>query len=198
MITTKRAAASVAFLIATACCTPTTSANLPPTVVLLTSTETGMPAGSGVVIAQGWVLTASHVLPVGTADGLDVAEVIEHPTLDLALLRVPGLLGYAVPLADELPKLHDPVHAIGWHLARQLQRTDGYQGGQPGQMSAPIIHGCSGGAVLNEAGELVGIIMSVGYTNTWTATDGSAVPQAAGYTPITADVVGWISYNLNP
>lgn len=188
--------AAALFLLATACCSPPAQPTvLPaPKVVLLENDETGG-RGSGVVIRDDWVLTAAHCLPMTTANGLPIAESFAHPFEDLALLRVPGIKGSVV--FGELPDTFDPVSAYGWALGRQLQRTDGYAGQLWGEMSAPVIFGCSGGAVVNARGELIGIIITVGAAFTPMG-DSYAVPCVAGYTPLDAVNRGWISYIVNP
>ena len=159
--------------------------------------EGPMGSGSGVVIADGWILTAAHVLPVFTADGNPVGEAIEHPFLDLALIPCEAAVGTGLRMADVLPELHDPLRSYGWWLAVQYQMVEGFQGAAPGESSAPVIHGCSGGAVTNERGELVGIIATVSYARTQMG-DGYAITHMAGYTPIDEDVRGWITLHILP
>lgn len=158
--------------------------------------------GSGVVVVDGWILTAAHILPVTTADGEPVGEAIEHPFLDLALVPCEGVESWGLRISTEPLEVHEPLSAYGFWLARQLQRTDGYQGEYVGEMSAPAVHGCSGGAVVNERGELVGIIEALdamrvydrkskdGYSMRF----GTPVYHMVGYVPMTEDVVGWIIY----
>lgn len=189
--------APAALMVLSACCVYG-AASSHPRVVLLESFRS---SGSGVVIADGWILTAAHNLPKDTADGLPLGEPIRHPFLDLALVPCAGLVGNIV-IAETMPELHDPLSAYGYWLGFQLQRTDGYQSHRPGLMSAAIIPGCSGGAVVNERGELVGIILHIGFigvqdraTGTYSNERGTVVPQVAGYAPLTDDVVGWIIRN---
>ncbi len=182
----KLAAAALVLMIATSC----TSMPLHPDVVLLRGPYS---LGSGVVIAEDWVLTAKHVTPTNTARGLSVTRTIRHPTLDLALLYVPGLPYNGLPIGAA-PKLHDRLYAYGWHMAARYMKTEGYQGGQPNQMSASVIHGCSGGAVVNDRGELVGIISMVAFVATENGDDEYALPHMARYTPTDRAVRGWISY----
>lgn len=174
----------------TACATP----NAPPSVALLIGSEHAQ--GSGVVIADGWILTAAHVGEVSFAFGLAVTERIPHPILDLALIRVPGIIGATVVFGAE-PALHDRLRAYGWWLGSQYQSTEGFAGWQLGEMSAPVIHGCSGGAVVNEAGELVGIIKSVMYGRTPMFGDGYALSNMAQFEPMTSEVIKWITDERN-
>ena len=163
-----------------------------PNVVVLIG-EAGTPRGSGVVIADGWILTAKHVLPVKSVDKMPCIKSIKHPTLDLALVQCPQVRApFGFRIATRKPFVFDRVYAYGWHLGRALMRTEGYQGHYSSNMSAPVIHGCSGGAVVNARGELVGIVKSVSYAWTANRTDGYALPHMAGYTPIASDALDWI------
>ena len=62
---------------------------------------------SSVVIADGWVLTAKHTLPVLLVGGLPHGEVIEHSTLDLVLIHCPGVDQRGLVIAQEWPKVFD-------------------------------------------------------------------------------------------
>lgn len=148
--------------------------------------------GSGVVIEDGWILTAAHVLPVKTADGMPCGEAIKHPTLDLALVPCPGAKAYGLRLAQRPPRMYDRMYAYGWHLGEQLLKTEGYQGNHVGSVSTPVINGCSGGAIVNDRGELVGIVRTVAYKLTASYKDAYAIVHVAGYTPLGDDVLDWI------
>lgn len=149
--------------------------------------------GSGVVVADGWILTAAHVLPITTANGRPCGKPIIHPTLDLALIPCPKMKWNGLTLAEAAPKLYDRLYGYGWHLCRALLKTEGYQGYPQTSMSVPGIHGCSGGAVVNDRGELVGIIRSVAYTGTASGGDMYALPHITGYTPVD---LKWVQANL--
>jgi len=168
-----------------------------PAVVLLEMPGGGR--GSGVVIAPGWLLTCAHCGSAEKAGGLPVTALHVAPggNVDMALMRVPGLKAlHYVPLAYRPAELHDPISTYGYHLGKQFLRTDGYQGLQVEEMSAPIIHGCSGGAVVNKAGELLGVITWVKYTGTWSGADGVPLPHMSGYTPLTDELRTWIFMTL--
>ena len=176
-----------------------TTAPQHPAVVLLEMPQGGR--GSGVIVAPDWLLTCAHCASAHTAGGLPVASVHIAPggSVDMALMNVPGLRAASyVPIAAAGARLHDPVSAYGYHLGKQFQRTDGYQGAEADEMSAQIIHGCSGGAVVNADGELLGVIAWVRYTSTWSGRDGVPMPHMAGYTPITDALRAWISETLTP
>lgn len=154
-----------------------------PDVLLLASTDGSF--GSGVIVADRWVLTVDHL---GDVVGQTVRIV--HPTLDMALVRIENVRGGIA--AGAPPRLHDRLFAYGWHLGRFFLMTEGRQGALPGEMSAPIIHGCSGGPVVNELGQLVGIVDHVTYIWTERGFDGYALPHLSGYTPVDRKVVDWI------
>jgi hypothetical protein len=132
-----------------------------------------------------------------TADDQPVRMVKLHPTLDLALLKVDSVTG-AVPMAEKLPEFGDRLVAIGWQAGHVLQVTDGRAAQELGKMSCPVTLGASGGAVLNERGEIVGTIAIVFmwrtvHIQTMRSTR-YAVPMAhiSGYTPLDAKVQLWI------
>lgn len=152
--------------------------------------------GSGVVVADGWILTAKHVLPVTSASGMACGKVVVHPSLDLALVRCPNAKAYGLRMAWRKPGLYDRLYAYGWHRGRVLMKTEGHQGYPFDTLSAAVIHGCSGGAAVNDRRELVGILHRVGYMSTTPPTGvkrghqhGYALPHMAWYTPIDID---WI------
>ena len=122
-------------------------------------------SGSAVpVMVQGgklWSLTARHLLPVTSVGNRPVLDQRPHPFLDLAMISTKARDVRVAPLAARLPVLGDRLVAVGWHLGRVLLVTDGRQGGTTGSMSCPIIFGVSGGAVLNQRGELVGIAKAI-------------------------------------
>jgi hypothetical protein len=148
--------------------------------------------GSGVVIADGWILTAGHVLPIKTANDMPCGEAIKHPTMDLALVPCPGVRAYGLRLAQRRPSVYDRLYAYGWHQGEKLLRTEGYQGHLLGTASTPVINGCSGGAIVNDRGELIGIVKTVAYRLTASGKDAYAVVHMAGYTPIDFDALDWI------
>lgn len=194
MILSRLATAS-ALLVMVACSTPSEQQPRPkhPQVVLLSLEPSG--AGSGVVIADNWLLTCAHCTPVDMVGGFKATHHIIHPTLDLALVKVPGLKANGLRFGDT-PKTHERLYAYGWHLGKYFLKTEGFQGVDPEGMSAPIIHGCSGGAVVDAKGDLIGIITWVAYTGTWSGTDGVPLPHISGYTPVGTAVKVWIAEHL--
>lgn len=152
--------------------------------------------GSGVVVEDGWILTAAHVLPVKTANGMPCGGAIKHPTMDLALVPCPEAKAYGLRLAQRMPSVYDRLYAYGWHQGLHLLRTEGYQGHLTGSVSTPIINGCSGGAIVNDRGELIGILRTVAYRLTATGKDAYAIVHMAGYTVIDEDVLDWIHQHV--
>ena len=152
-------------------------------VVSITTTGPQPGSASGVVIDdQGHVLTNDHVVSGATgvtvelADGRTAtAKVLgTDPSTDLALLKidVPASELEPIPLGDSsLLAVGDPVLAIGDPFGYQASASSGIVSGLGRTIEAPngfsitgaiqtdaaVNHGNSGGALLNAAGELVGI-----------------------------------------
>lgn len=190
----KRAILALMLITTVACCTPGGQTWNHPNIPKITGP--GGSLGSGIVIADGWVLTAKHLLPTVTVGGLPHGEVIEHPTLDLVLISCPGMDPRGLVIAQEGPKVYDRLFTYGWHMGKRLMKTEGFQGKTKGHMSAPIIFGCSGGAVVNDRGELVGIIRSVISRQVQEGWGYYAVPHLSGYTVLDEAVRGWIGAHI--
>jgi hypothetical protein len=157
-------------------------------------------SGSGVAIAAGrdadgaevsYLLTAAHAL-----EGAEGGEVVvrftgEHAArklsaailqrgrpgqLDLALLRVPGVLAPAVPLCAELePRLGEEIFVVGFPWGKRLglysgvvsqipldggwEPSPGHDGAASLMVDAAVAKGVSGGGVFRlDSGELIGIV----------------------------------------
>ncbi len=184
-----KCAALAAVLFLPACSTAWNHPNVPLMMAL-------RGVGSGVVVVDGWILTAKHILPVITADGKPCGEPIVHPTLDLALIPCPDIKARGLRPAIDLPRVYDRLYAYGWHQGEQLLKTAGYQGKSFGEMSAPVIHGCSGGAVINARGELVGILDHIDFADVVGGEGMYVVFHMAGYTVLDKAVRGWIGANI--
>lgn len=131
-------------------------------------------SGSGVLVAQG-ILTAHHV--VQTEDGQLAPELVCRTSTgqtlvgvplridsdnDLALLAVvPVLTG--VRMGAE-PSLGDPIWVVGcgFQVAHSVKRGV-VSNREPGRLllDAMVLPGDSGCAVLNDRGELVGMVRAV-------------------------------------
>lgn len=155
--------------------TPTTSdPQSPPEPELLGN-------GSGTVISDdGLVLTAAHVLP----DSADIqfrsgnatfpAEIvaIDRET-DLALLKIePGKLPAAALRLDSSVKLGTPVFTIGFPNIKhqgvspklnkgEISSLAGYRDDPATwQISVPVLPGNSGGALFDNEGHILGVVVS--------------------------------------
>jgi S1-C subfamily serine protease len=77
--------------------------------------------GSGFVISPGYVVTNAHVIAGGSAirvtgiGGMyDATPVLFDPDFDIALLRVPNLVAFALPLANNDPDRGAPAAILGY------------------------------------------------------------------------------------
>jgi serine protease Do len=129
--------------------------------------------GSAVLVAAHKLVTNCHVtrrarsIEIIRDRQIWVAQPsfsdIEH---DLCVLFVPGLIG-PTPAdieAADLPRLGDPVFAVGYPTGGKVRISDGQikglygiDNGQLVQVSAPFDHGQSGGALFDKEGKLIGI-----------------------------------------
>jgi hypothetical protein len=139
--------------------------------------------GSGVVLGvddlgQLYVLTNRHVvyheLPQGQALGYDIQleSGVRLPTVldfysgrfDLALLLVPGLSRWAVPLPLRPPgelRVGQHVYAVGSPMGLDHSFTSGVISGLRGrhiQTDATVHSGSSGGPLLDGSGRICGVI----------------------------------------
>ena len=164
----------------------------------------GRRPASGLVYADEVVLTMVRTL--GREDGLHVrtdgGETLEaelagwDPTTSLAVLRVPGLKGKPIALANAGPRVGHFVLAVGRSWSNAVSASSGIVaviGGplrtgrrraidQVIRTTAPMHGGFSGGALLDTAGGLLGI-------STSTAIRGTTVVIPAGIAWNTAATV---------
>lgn len=136
-------------------------------------------AGSGFYVsADGGIVTNEHVIAGCnrlTLPNGDVLEVIASETSsDLALLQAPSPDGHAVLSlrAGRGVRAADPIWVAGYPLGGYLTRDMSVAAGnvmalagmgqdrREFQISAPIQPGNSGGPVLDQAGRLVGVVVS--------------------------------------
>lgn len=154
--------------------------------------KTSHPGGRGSASATplwdangfAWYLTCKHCLPVATVGGQQVLCAFPHPTRDLALLQVKGSVGVGSRLGAQ-PEFGDELRTIGYAMGQSKRMTAGYAGAQLGIMTCPIIHGCSGGAVLDEGGRLVGLMWRFWSTN-W-----APIPHISEYV-LVYDLKSWL------
>ena len=77
--------------------------------------------GTGFVVAPGYLLTNAHVIAGGSAirvrgigGNYDATPVLFDPDFDIALLRVPNLTAFALPLASEDPERGTAAAVLGY------------------------------------------------------------------------------------
>ncbi len=153
---------------------PAPGANVAKAVPAPTPSASG--SGTGFIVTEtGYLLTNQHVISgCGslTVDGYLATVLAEDPVFDLALLQVDALSGDAVAtFAGSPARLNSDVTVVGYPLSGLLgglnvtrgavTSTKGIGGdGINMQISAPVQPGNSGGPVLNEAGQVVGVVVA--------------------------------------
>ena len=135
-------------------------------------TEDGVCLGSGVAISEHLVVTNAHVLnntlKARVCQGEKwslIKTVVLSNSLDLAVFEVPDMTFKPVTLASGMPILGSVVYTVGNPLGRDVVIATGlFNGVRPDVLptdtilfTAPISPGSSGGALLNDRGELIGI-----------------------------------------
>jgi putative serine protease PepD len=154
-------------------------------VAIKVTTAEGADEGTGIVLNEsGLILTNDHVVKGATSIAVDASgssKVTRSATLvgeeandDLALIKVnPSGMGLkALPLADSSAvQVGDPVYAIGTPygleetftrgivsaLGREIEAPDGARIAGAIQTDAALNPGNSGGPLLNEQGEVIGV-----------------------------------------
>jgi serine protease Do len=138
-------------------------------------------SGSGVIIrSDGVVITNAHVVGnapqvrVSMTDGSEFTGTVlgRDPTIDIAVVRIPGTAFPAAPLADsDLLQVGQSAIAIGNPLGFERTVTRGIVSGlnralgetldELIQTDAAINPGNSGGPLLNSSGQVIGINTAV-------------------------------------
>lgn len=139
-------------------------------------------SGSGVYLGDDLVATNFHVvldataLAVGSEDGVFEAEIVGvDPVLDIAVLRANGLSAFSTPIAlaasDELV-IGQPAYVIGYPMGIGKSISSGIVSGVGReiplntsswlspfiQTDAPVSGGNSGGPLLNDCGDMIGLV----------------------------------------
>ncbi|MBA2703136.1 MAG: serine protease [Blastocatellia bacterium] len=151
--------------------------SFPSVVLIVTEDAQGKRSslGSGFFVQQGVLATNYHVIKdasriyakiVGASTIYDVTEVIAtDKNRDLALVAIEGIRGQPLPLSDSSGiAVGDSLYVVG--NPEGLEGTfstgiisairEGYI-----QITAPISHGSSGGPVLNDRGQVIGIAVGL-------------------------------------
>ena len=138
-------------------------------------TEDGVCLGSGVAISEHMVVTNAHVLnntlKARVCQGEKwslIKTVVLSNSIDLAVFEVQDMTFKPVILASEMPPLGSVVFTVGNPLGRDVVIATGlFNGIRPDVLptdtilfTAPISPGSSGGALLNDRGELIGITVA--------------------------------------
>lgn len=158
----------------------------PPLVVVVKDKDAKGHGAAVVVDPRGYAVTCLHC--VGRRDkvivvfqdksGLPATVVASLPEHDLALLRIEDGGRWRYPflsLADALPRVTDQVRVWGHPhqfpftlstgtvtaLGRRLEMPDGDPLNGLIQVDAAMNPGCSGGALLNHRGQLLGVPVAI-------------------------------------
>lgn len=133
--------------------------------------------GSGFVVAPGMVVTNHHVIEssasgsvklIGQDQNFNINGLLAVDHIrDLALLDVPGLNAPNVTISKAEVAVGEKIYPIGNPLGLEGTLSEGLVSGirtvgedEIIQISAPISPGSSGGPVLNEYAELVGVAVA--------------------------------------
>ncbi len=153
-----------------------------------------IPDGSGVVVADGYVLTAAHIARGWQEEGYDAGFVTFHPELDVAVIEWPTDGKTAALLARYWTKRGQEVSLVGIVQRRSEIHTRGHTGflrERPGMSvhSCPAGPGTSGSPLFDTSGRVVGI-----HTGSYIyPLRGVAQISTAEFTFVEmAAIVGWI------
>jgi hypothetical protein len=134
-------------------------------------------SGSGLLLTHtGLIATSAHVIAgaqrvrvrLSTGEVFDAVGTISYePRLDLALILIPGVGLPSAPLANsDSLVVGQRLRAIGVPLGQGTTVTDALlravrteQGVHWLQMSLPVSPGASGGPIVNEQGDVVGLVV---------------------------------------
>ncbi len=130
--------------------------------------------GSGFIIEDGKVITNLHVIE-GAKSGLafGIGSSLKHKIQgyfaidrqnDLVILSIPSLTGKSLSLADSSPEIGEKVFAIGNPKGLSGTISEGIVSGlrtfgknELIQITAPISPGSSGGPVINNLAQVIGV-----------------------------------------
>lgn len=128
--------------------------------------------GSGFFISENGLAVSNYHVFKGTSIGseaiklsngkiLPIKEIVGYnKTEDYILFRIEGRFNH-IPISSRHPKVGEKVYAIGSPLGLENTFSSGeisqIRDGNYIQISCPIDHGSSGGVLLNQFGEAIGI-----------------------------------------
>ena len=142
--------------------------------MVFTSDGSNVFQGSGFFISNNGLAVSNYHVLKGTGFGMEQIKLVDDDTVykvaeilaksedsDFILFRVDCENTNYIPISSDKPKIGEKVYAIG--SPRGLENT--FSSGEVSQwradylmqISALIDHGSSGGALINEYGEVVGI-----------------------------------------
>ena len=153
---------------------------LASTVLILTTDATGDPMalGSGFFISDDQIVSNWHVVEgATTAYALSVDEktrykiegiIAMNPKQDLVILKISGE-GKPLPLGDSnIAQIGESIYVTGnpkgWTGTFSIGVISSFQmryAGKRIQITAPVSPGSSGGPVLNDKGEVIGVVYAV-------------------------------------
>lgn len=144
--------------------------------LIFTSTGNQKYQGSGFFISSNGLAVSNYHVFEGTGVGLETVKLIDGSEYKLAevvyadkendvmifLVDVPaGKRFNYIPMSTHKPQVGDRVFAISSPLGLENTFSSGeisqFREGNLIQISVPIDHGSSGGALINEYGEVIGI-----------------------------------------
>lgn len=156
------------------------AAATPATVTILAigAADDTMALGSGFIIRKNGVIVTNYHVLRGASSAIvllaskerftRVSVLDADSTLDLALLKIPGAGLPTLATRTTIPRVGEKVIAIGSPLGLAQTVSDGIlsatrmaSGHEMVQITAPISHGSSGGAVLDAQGRVFAISTSL-------------------------------------
>lgn len=148
------------------------------TAVFMIFTSTGYEEyqGSGFFISSNGLAVSNYHVFEGTGMGLETIKLVDNTQLkldeviykdkdnDLMIFTVDLPIGYKcnyIPISNRTPQVGDKAYAIGSPLGLENTFSSGeisqLRDSHIIQISVPIDHGSSGGALINEYGEAIGV-----------------------------------------
>ena len=149
---------------------------LPSTISLVMEDNYKQPIsiGSGFIIGDGKVVTNLHVIEGAKYGYVFVSgSTIKHKIQgyfsidkqnDLAILSIPTITGKSLPLTPSIPEIGEKIYAISNPKGLSGTISEGIVSGirtlenkKLIQITAPISPGSSGGPVINNSGQVIGV-----------------------------------------